>query len=164
MWTIFLKSLLNLLQYCFFFLMFWFFGSEARGILAPRPGIEPAPPVLEGEVLTTGRPGKSLTHLFSSCNLAPSSLSREDAQTGFVKLKCKQMMQMAQRSSDTCPRACWGHPRVTARRARHPIKTSVRPSALKGSRGKTTPASLRIPLVPEMTHKNKLIRTSCIKK
>ena len=37
--------------------MFWFFGQEARGILAPRPGIEPAPPALEGEVLT-GPPGK----------------------------------------------------------------------------------------------------------
>ena len=39
--------------------MFWFFGREACGILAPRPGIEPAPPALEGEVLTTGPPGKS---------------------------------------------------------------------------------------------------------
>ena len=40
--------------------MFWFFGREACGILAPRPGIEPAPPALEGEVSTTGPPGKSL--------------------------------------------------------------------------------------------------------
>ena len=39
--------------------MFWFFGPEACGILAPWPGIEPAPPALEGEVLTTGPPGKS---------------------------------------------------------------------------------------------------------
>ena len=31
----FLKSLLNLLQYCFCF-MFWFFGHEACGILAPQ--------------------------------------------------------------------------------------------------------------------------------
>ena len=29
--------------------MFWFFGREACGILDPRPGIEPAPPALEGE-------------------------------------------------------------------------------------------------------------------
>ena len=41
--------------------MFWFFGRKACGILAPRPGIEPAPPALEGEVLTTGLPGKSQT-------------------------------------------------------------------------------------------------------
>ena len=40
--------------------MFWFFGCKACRILAPQSGIEPAPPALEGEVLTTGRPGKSL--------------------------------------------------------------------------------------------------------
>ena len=51
MWTI-LKSLLSLLQY-FFCFMFWFFGPQACGILAPRP------PALEGKVLTTGLPGKS---------------------------------------------------------------------------------------------------------
>ena len=39
--------------------MFCSFGSEVCGILAPRPGIEPAPPTLEDEVLTTGPPGKS---------------------------------------------------------------------------------------------------------
>ena len=44
--------------------MFWFFGREACGILAPRPGIEPAPPALEGEVPTTGPPGKSLVIYF----------------------------------------------------------------------------------------------------
>ena len=54
----FFKSLLNLLQNCFCF-MFWIFVLEACGILAPRPGIEPAPPALEGEVLTNGPPGKS---------------------------------------------------------------------------------------------------------
>ena len=36
--------------------MFWFFGHEACGILAPQPGFDPAPPALEGEVLTTGLP------------------------------------------------------------------------------------------------------------
>ena len=40
--------------------MFWFFDHEACGISAPPPGVEPAPPALEGEVLTTGLPGKSL--------------------------------------------------------------------------------------------------------
>ena len=44
----FLKSLLNLLLYCFCF-MFWFFGHEACGILAPRPRIEPTASALEGE-------------------------------------------------------------------------------------------------------------------
>ena len=52
----------------FYVLVFWPRGmwnfSEAcgilarRGILAPQPGIEPTPPALEGEVLTTGPPGK----------------------------------------------------------------------------------------------------------
>ena len=48
----FKRSLLNLLQYCFCFL----FG-EVCEILAPQPGIKPAPPALEGEVLTTGPEG-----------------------------------------------------------------------------------------------------------
>ena len=39
--------------------MFWFFGHEACGISAPRPGMQPAPPALEGEVLTSGPPVKS---------------------------------------------------------------------------------------------------------
>ena len=32
----------------------------AHGTLVTRPGIEPTPPALEGTVLTTGPPGKSL--------------------------------------------------------------------------------------------------------
>ena len=39
--------------------MFWFFGYEACGILAPPPEIEPILPELEGRVLTIGPPGKS---------------------------------------------------------------------------------------------------------
>ena len=39
--------------------MFWFFGHQVWGILALRPGIEPAPPALEDELLTTEPPGKS---------------------------------------------------------------------------------------------------------
>ena len=53
----FSKSLLNLLQYCFCF-MFWYFGREACGILAPPPWISHPPPALESKVLTTGLPGK----------------------------------------------------------------------------------------------------------
>ena len=41
--------------------MFWCFGWEALGILAPRPEIEPLPSALEAEVLTTGLPGEVLT-------------------------------------------------------------------------------------------------------
>ena len=43
--------------------MFCFFGWEARGILAPQPEIEHAHPASEGEVPTTGAPGKSLNLL-----------------------------------------------------------------------------------------------------
>ena len=48
-----LKSLLNLLQYHFCF-MFWFFGHEVYGLLATQPGIKSLPPALVGELLTTG--------------------------------------------------------------------------------------------------------------
>ena len=39
----FFKSLLNLLQYRFSF-MIWLFGHKAYGILVPQPGMEPALP------------------------------------------------------------------------------------------------------------------------
>ena len=42
------------------------FGFKACGILAPRPGVKLAPLALEGDVLTTGLPGKSHVFLFSS--------------------------------------------------------------------------------------------------
>ena len=35
------------------------FGCQVGGILVPQPGMEPALPVLEGEVLTSGPPGQS---------------------------------------------------------------------------------------------------------
>jgi len=57
--TIFLKSLLNLLPYCFCF-MLWLFGHKTCEILAPQPGIELTLSALEDEVLTIGRAGKSL--------------------------------------------------------------------------------------------------------
>ena len=58
-WGSFLKSLLNLLQYCFYF-TFWFFGHKPCGILGPQPRIEPVPPALAGEILTTESAEKSL--------------------------------------------------------------------------------------------------------
>ena len=53
------KSLLNLLQYYFSFLFFFFFGLQACGVLAPEPGIEPSP-LHWKVVLTFGPPGTSL--------------------------------------------------------------------------------------------------------
>ena len=69
MWTIFNSiqnielKILNLLQYCFCF-MFWFFDHEACRALAPWPGIEPMLHVLEGEVQTTRPLGKPQEILF----------------------------------------------------------------------------------------------------
>ena len=40
------------------------FGRQACGFLAPRPGIEPAPPALWSKVLTPGPPGMSLQNFF----------------------------------------------------------------------------------------------------
>ena len=42
--------------------MFWFFGCQACGVLAPQLGIEHASPMLEGKVLSTGPPAKSQQH------------------------------------------------------------------------------------------------------
>ena len=44
--------------------MFRFFSSESCTNLAPQPGIKPATPALEGEVLITGLPGKCLKLTF----------------------------------------------------------------------------------------------------
>ena len=41
--------------------MFYLLGHEACGILALQTGVEPPPPALEGEALTIGPPGKSLS-------------------------------------------------------------------------------------------------------
>ena len=53
-----------MLQYCFCFL-FCFFGREPCGILAPWPGIKPAPSSLEGDVWNTRAPGKFQMSFFT---------------------------------------------------------------------------------------------------
>ena len=58
MWTIF-KVFIEFVTILFLFYAL-VFGRKVCGFLAPWPGIKPAPPALEGEVLTTGLPGKSL--------------------------------------------------------------------------------------------------------
>ena len=70
----FLKSLLNLLQYCFCF-MFWAFGCEACGILAHPPGIKPTPHELDSKVLTTGPPGKFQNRWIFCCHIIHSEIS-----------------------------------------------------------------------------------------
>ena len=44
--------------------MFCFFGPEACGILAPPQGIEPTPPALEGEILTTDLQGSPMDAIY----------------------------------------------------------------------------------------------------
>ena len=61
---LFLKSLLNLLQYRSCFMVCLFFGQEACGILALQPWTESTSPILEGEVLTIGPLNKSLNRNF----------------------------------------------------------------------------------------------------
>jgi len=60
MWTIFFNFLLNLLQYYLFFL----FVLWAYGILVPWRGLKSSLAALEGDVLITGPPGKSLDRNF----------------------------------------------------------------------------------------------------
>ena len=53
--------------YIYIFSMWFLFfssGHVAGGILVPRPGIKPMPPVWEARVLTAGLPGKSLFYIF----------------------------------------------------------------------------------------------------
>ena len=54
---------------------------EARGILAPRPGIEPMSPALAGRFLTTGPPGKSCLHFLIRGERRESTSS---ARVGFL--------------------------------------------------------------------------------
>ena len=58
MWTIF-KVFIKLVTTLLLFFIFWFFRHQACENLAPWSGIKPAPSALEGEVLTTGPPGKA---------------------------------------------------------------------------------------------------------
>ena len=61
MWTIFKVFTEFITILLFYVLVFWLWGTW---YLSPWPGIESAPPALEGEVLATGPSGKSrLVHL-----------------------------------------------------------------------------------------------------
>ena len=46
---------------------FFFFCQEASGILAPRLGIKPTVPALEGKVLATGPSGSPLHYCLLEC-------------------------------------------------------------------------------------------------
>ena len=60
MWTIFkVATEFVTILFLFYVLVFWFFGHKACEVLAPWPGIEPAPSALEGKSLTTEPADKS---------------------------------------------------------------------------------------------------------
>ena len=61
-----------------------FFGYETYGILAAQPGIEPASPALEDEVLTTGPPG--LSHNMTLTNIMLGAGGETDTQRTTVKI------------------------------------------------------------------------------
>ena len=69
MWTIF-KVFIEFGTILLLFYVLAFDRRECR-ILVPRPGVEPTPPALKDEVLTTRQPGKSHSHILEqeeACN------------------------------------------------------------------------------------------------
>ena len=84
----FLKSLLNLLKYCFCLM----FGFLACRILTPRLGINPEPSVLEGEVLTTEQLKKSHGLFLKSTSGWRAGTEEEkgwgDVTEGRVEMRC----------------------------------------------------------------------------
>ena len=54
------KICIEFVTVLFLLFMFWFVSHKACRSLAPQPGMEPTPSVLEDEVSTIGPPGKSL--------------------------------------------------------------------------------------------------------
>ena len=70
----FLKSLYNLL-WCRCYFMFGFFGCKTYGILAPRPGIEPAPLCIRQWSLNQWTSKKSSEYSLASTAIPQSPLS-----------------------------------------------------------------------------------------
>ena len=62
MWTIF-KVFIEFVTILLLLFILGSFGHNTFGSLAPQPGIEPLSPALEGQVLTTGLPGKCLNKI-----------------------------------------------------------------------------------------------------
>ena len=92
----FLRSLLTLLQYCFCF-TFCFFGHKACGILAFQPGIRPVSSELEGDVLTPGPPGKSLSFQFKGVQAGtPGGCKVDVLHASLVCPKSRTQMQKEQ--------------------------------------------------------------------
>ena len=79
---------------------FVIFGHKAYGILAPRPVIQLAPSALEGKVLTTGPPGKSL--LDFCIRFYVEATTRKG-----MKKKGKGELQTSKRKKEETRVLCW---------------------------------------------------------
>ena len=64
MWTIFKVFIEFVTILLLFYVFFGFLATRHMGSYLPDQGSNPNPPTLEGEVLTTGPPGKSLYYIF----------------------------------------------------------------------------------------------------
>ena len=66
-----LKVFIEFVTIPLLFYVLFFLADRYVGILAPQPGMELALSALEGNVLTSGLPGKSLSGLFQVLHLSP---------------------------------------------------------------------------------------------
>ena len=85
-------SLLNLLKHCFCFIFWVFLAPRQLGLLAPQAWMEPAPPALEGKVLTPELPGNSPHLSYSRKRYLHSS-------PGPLPISCHQLSVLALKSS-----------------------------------------------------------------
>ena len=127
----------------FFFLTFWL-HPEARGILVPPPRIEPAPPALEGEVLTIRPLVKSL-HEYSPLTAGRTLGSVHRGQkVGSPTLSFRAEAQLLSHQRQQCSGSC--PPCLAALKGAHPQAT------LSPPRGSFTESSSHPPAVGDCTH------------
>ena len=81
-------------------MFFWFCGHKACGILTTQLGIKTVPSALEGEILTTGLPGKPPSYLFKVFSPQYSGSSMRASTT-----LCAVSQRRTQRE---CPRSVCG--------------------------------------------------------
>ena len=109
MWTIF-KVFLEFVTLLFLFYVL-VFSYEAPGNLSSWPGIEPNPPALEDDVLTTGQPGKP-QFPFSNHPLSEPILEKKVLGTGPQPASIENRaldLDEAHSSQHRQEIRCWGH-------------------------------------------------------
>ena len=109
MWTIF-KVFLEFVTLLFLFYVL-VFSHEAPGNLSSWPGIEPNPPALEDDVLTTGQPGKP-QFPFSNHPLSEPILEKKVLGTGPQPTSIDNRaldLDEAHSSQHRQEIRCWGH-------------------------------------------------------